>query len=102
GLSMGVYHVKQVLKSGFRKTHPPTSTTGNDLPLLPGLVFTKKDFGNTTNVYLAGTVFNDANSNGVRDPHDDALPNVIVNVVVNNTIVASRTTNSSGFWQIKG
>src|SRR5207248_842750 len=66
------------------------------------VIITGNDFGNTTNVLLAGKVFNDVNSNGIQDAGEEGLAGFMIVVVANNTIIATRLTGSLGSWQIKG
>src|SRR5262249_20598922 len=56
-LSPGAYHVRQVLKSGYRKTQPGSGVPGYDTTVSGGTIG-GKNFGVTTNILLAGTVYN--------------------------------------------
>src|SRR5262249_40502457 len=76
--------------------------SGYDVAITGGSTASSKDFGDTTNILLAGTVYNDANSNGVQDNGELGIPGVVINVISNNTIVATRTTDAAGKWQVKG
>src|SRR5207248_1675084 len=100
----GTYHVKQVLTSGYRKTLPPSGTPGYDVTLASSQSATGKNFGDTTNVYLAGVVYNDLNSNGIKDAGEAGISGVTINVrsPIGGGIIASRTTDANGFWQVKG
>ncbi|GAB3563622.1 hypothetical protein GCM10027578_07670 [Spirosoma luteolum] len=46
--------------------------------------------------------FNDANSNGVQDPGEPGVPNVLVTLYQNGSAVASTTTNASGAYSFTG
>lgn len=99
-LALGTHRVRHVLKPGYRKTLP-NAFAGYDIAV-SGQTVGGVNFGFTTNIRLAGTIFNDGNSNGVRDAGEAAIAGVTVNVVSNNTIVATRITDENGFWQVKG
>src|SRR5207253_2624152 len=87
--------------SPFRKTSPAgASTYAVTLPATT--VAAGRDFGMTRNILLAGTVYNDTNSNGVKDAGEAGIVGVTVNIISNNVIVATRTTDANGFWQVKG
>src|SRR5207237_924463 len=63
----GSYFVRQVLKSGYRKTLPGSGVPGYDVTISAGNAVTGKDFGVTTHALIKGYVFNDSNSNGIKD-----------------------------------
>ena len=69
----GFYSVREVLKPGFQQTSPAGGNYTHFL--LPGQTQTGFDFGNQTFVpgTISGTVFNDANSSGARDPGEGGL-----------------------------
>lgn len=101
-VASGTQHVKQVLQSGYRKTNPGSGIPGYDVVLGGGTIASGKDFGVTTNIYLAGTVYNDANNNNVQDAGEPGIAGVTIDIVSNETIVATRVTDSAGKWQVKG
>src|SRR5262249_54121089 len=101
-LPAGTYHVKQVTQIGYRKTRPASGTAGYDVTLAAGESATGKNFAVTTNIFLAGKVFNDINSNGVQDAGEAGIAGLTLNIRSNNVIVTSRTTDANGAWQVKG
>src|SRR5205807_2545963 len=56
GLTDGTYHVKQQLTNGYRKTKPGAGIPGYDVTVAGGSASLGKDFGDTTNILLAGKV----------------------------------------------
>lgn len=100
-LAAGTYIVRQVLPAGHRRTSPSPESF-RLITIADGQYRSGNDFGNTTNIRLAGKVFNDANANGVIDAGENGIAGVVVNIVSNNAIVATRTTDASGGWQVKG
>src|SRR5262249_33765514 len=106
-LEDGTYFVRQVIQSGFRKTLPGTGVNSYTVVVRAGQarsVSKNKDFGNTTNILLAGTVFNDVNSNGAKDGGEAGIPGVVINInsPAGGATIATRTTDANGFWQVKG
>ncbi len=101
-LADGDYHVRQVIQSGYRKTNPTQGTPGYEVTITAESTSTGNNFGNTTNLFLAGHVYNDANSNGSQDGGEEGLASFVINIVSNNSTVASRTTDSEGFWRVQG
>src|SRR5262249_875517 len=101
-LAPGTYHVRQVLVAGHRKTNPGPGVPGYDLTLAAGENQTEKDFGVTSNILLAGKVFDDIDSNGSQGADEPGIPGIVINIVSNDTIVASRTPDANGKWQVKG
>lgn len=102
GLPPSTYHVRQVLPGGYRKTLPLSGTPGYDFALSTGQIQSGKSFGITRNIYLAGKVFNDVNNNGQQDAGEAGIAGVVINIVSNLATVATRVTDASGFWQVKG
>jgi hypothetical protein len=96
-------HVKQQLQSGYRKTMPPAGTPGYDVNV-SGASVNLLNFGNTKNIFLAGTAYNDANSNGVKDAGEAALPGVVVTIKspAGGATIATRTTDANGAWKVQG
>ena len=102
GLADDTFHLKQILATGHRKTLPASGTSGYNVTL-SGQTVTAKDFGATTRTSSSpARCNNDANSNGVMDAGENQLDGVTVNIVSNGQIIATRTTNEFGFWQVKG
>ena len=65
GLSVGTHHVRQIIQTGYRKTLPGQGIPGYSVVLAAGQASSGNDFGNTTNILIAGTVYNDTNQNGI-------------------------------------
>jgi hypothetical protein len=73
GLGAGSYRVREVLQSGWRQTTP--SIGYHDITLAAGQNVTGKDFGNTQNVLITGTTWNDLDGDGVKDTGEPSLSN---------------------------
>src|SRR5262249_51193438 len=101
-LADGNYIVRRKLPAGYRKTLPGTGISSYDATITAASTSGGNDSGLTTNILLAGAVFNDANSNGVKDAGETGIANVVVNIISNGSTIASRTTDANGFWQVKG
>jgi hypothetical protein len=105
GLNAGTFRVAQVLKSGYRRTTPASGFY--DVTLASGATASGKNFGNSTNVLISGTVFNDANGNGTKDSTEiGAGSGWTVYADINkdgkfDTGDVSATTDTSGNWSIK-
>jgi subtilase family serine protease len=53
--------------------------------------------------YIGSHVFNDGNLNGLQDPGETGVANVVINLKNSaNTLVASATTDSQGFYEFTG
>lgn len=98
----GTHRVRQASPAGYRKTLPGSGTPGYNVAIAGGSNVTGRDFGNTTNLLLAGVVYNDANGNGSKGPGENGLPGATVQIISNNTVVATRITDANGVWQVKG
>lgn len=70
GLAAGSYRVREIKPSGYRITNP--SSGYFDVTLASGQTLTK-NFGNTKNVLITGTVFNDANGDKIRSSTERGL-----------------------------
>jgi uncharacterized membrane protein len=71
GLTGGSYRVRRVTPAGYRYTVP--STGFYDLTLAAGQSVTGKNFGVSTSVLISGAVFNDANSDRIRNATEKGL-----------------------------
>lgn len=100
GLANITYHVKQIQPIGFRKTLPK-DVSGYSVTLDNNRA-ADLNFGNTSKILLAGYVFNDANSNGTQDGGELGIGGATVNIISDGQIIATRTTDANGFWQVKG
>lgn len=101
-LNPGSYRLRVVLPAGLRRTMPMPENFRIATVSNAGQVVSNADFSLTSNILLAGVVFNDANGNGVKDAGEAAMQNVTVEVLSNNVIVATRTTDSAGAWRVRG
>jgi hypothetical protein len=64
GLSAGTYHLRIGQQTGWRGTEPSRAVWD---VTLPAGALARKNFGETTNALIAGSVFGDTNGNGTRD-----------------------------------
>ena len=102
-LSPGSYRVVETDAVGY------ISSTSNliSITVAPG-VTSVVDFGdyrlvNTASVSVSGTVWNDANSDGVINPSESILSGVTINLKNSlSLIVATATTNASGAYSFAG
>lgn len=102
GLAAGRYRIREVVNSGFRATNP--SSRSFDVTVAAGQNVTNKRFGNTQNVLISGTVFNDADRDGVKDSGEAGLSGWRVFIDRDNdgrldTGEASVLTDSSGNYK---
>lgn len=70
-LSSGTYRVRQVSTAGYRPTNP--SSNYYDITVGSGSNITGKNFGNTQKVLITGTVWKDADADGVKDSNETGL-----------------------------
>ena len=70
-ITPGVYHVVEVLKTGWRKTTP--GETYPDITVTAGNAATGTTFGNTQQGVIVGTVYRDANGNGIQNTGETGL-----------------------------
>ena len=71
-LITGLYSVTEVIQSGWTATEPVNGTYSVNV-FKDGLIITNKNFGNFRFGSISGNVFNDFNSNGVKDEGDVTL-----------------------------
>jgi VCBS repeat-containing protein len=71
GLAAGTYRVRETLNSGWRRTTP--SSGYHDLTLASGQNVTGKNFGNTQQILISGSVFKDLDGDGIKDAGESAL-----------------------------
>jgi hypothetical protein len=107
-VSAGAYRVREVLKSGFRRTSPAAGYY--DVTLTAASVTAFKSFGDTSNVLISGAVFNDANGNKLRDKSNNILESGLANwriyIDANNNGIfdkgeLSTLSDASGNWAFK-
>jgi hypothetical protein len=82
GLAAGTYRVRDVLPSGWRRTSP--SAGYFDVTVSAGQIVTGKNFAETTRGLISGTVFKDANGNGIKDSTELGLSGWVVFLDANN------------------
>jgi uncharacterized repeat protein (TIGR01451 family) len=70
------------------------------LPVL-GAVGTQYNFGNVLGS-ISGTVWFDANDNGVQDNGEPDVSGATVQLIENSAVIATETTNSSGYFDFTG
>jgi hypothetical protein len=104
-LPAGAYHVREVKPAGFRVTQPGSGVYHLVLPA--GASVAGRDFGNTRTVRISGTVFNDADSDGIRDAGEGGLSGFKVYLDANNNGVLDPgernvTTGASGSYVFNG
>jgi uncharacterized delta-60 repeat protein len=105
GLPLGPVIIREILLSSQRQTFP---SKGFGEHVTVGLsAVTGVNFGETSTVYISGTVFNDANGNGVQDAGELGIPGVIVYIDAANAGIfkagdIETTTNSSGVYHFNG
>ncbi|HEX4796632.1 MAG TPA: SdrD B-like domain-containing protein [Humisphaera sp.] len=67
----GSYRIADVTPAGWRQTAPLAGFF--DLTVASGQIISAKNFGQTQNVLISGSVFNDANSNAARDASEKGI-----------------------------
>ncbi len=70
-LAAGSYRVREVAPAGWRRTTP--SSGYFDLSVASGATASGKNFGNTQNVLISGSVFNDLDKDGIKDSTEKGL-----------------------------
>lgn len=90
-LKAGTYRIRIVQQAGWRKTRPLGSFY--DVVLDPGLAITGRNWGETTNVLITGSVFNDANGNRIKDTGEGVRAGWRVFVDRNGDGVYSKTSD---------
>ena len=70
-LAAGTYRITDVLPAGWRRTAP---TVGYfDVTVAAGQIVTGKNFAETQNVLISGSIFNDANGNAKQDTGEKGI-----------------------------
>ena len=93
-LNSGAYTVREIDPVGFVSTTPNTGTA----TVPPGGV-ASPDFGDQQQGTINGAVFNDLNSNGVRDTGEPGIGGVAIELLdVNGNVVAVTTTVGNGSY----
>ena len=105
GLVPGSYKVRQVIPSGWTQT-APAGGAGITVNLALGQDLTIDDFGTkTVTGSISGTVFNDANGNGVRDSGEGIFAGITIYSDTNNNKILdsgepSTATDTSGNYTL--
>jgi hypothetical protein len=85
------YQIQEVTPSGYRST----STTSLTVRPTYDNTISGVNFGNVQNV-VAGTVWKDANGDGVRESSESPMSGVTVMLLSGNSVVLQTTTNALG------
>jgi len=110
GLAAGAYIVRQILPGGDKQTFP-TLGYGNHVTLTAGQSITNANFGDRGTAVAAasisGTVFNDANGNGIQNSGELGIAGVVLYIDPDNAGVfqtgdPQTTTNSAGVYAFTG
>jgi hypothetical protein len=88
GLAAGTYRVRTLVPAGNRLTDPTRLGGSWNVGVIYGATGAGKRFGLTNKVLLSGVVFNDANSNALRDSGEAGLANFKVYI----------DRNKNGIW----
>ena len=101
GLLPATYRIRRLIPSGWRSSAP--SAGYHSVTIQVGVNTTGKNFGLTQTTLVSGSVFNDANSNALRDSGESGLSGWRVYVDANRNGVLdagerSVLTNSNGDW----
>ncbi len=91
----GAYTVAETDPAGY------TSTTANNVPVsVPPGGSATANFGNRQPGTVSGTVFNDANGNGLQDAGEMGIGGVSVSLLDGNgTVITTTTTAGNGHYQ---
>jgi hypothetical protein len=105
GLSPGLHQVRVVNPAGTRVTRPATGVYNLIVPA--GVHSPARDFGITRTVKIGGTVYNDVDSDGVRDAGEAGLSGFKVYLDANNNGVLDLgeknvLTNAAGSYTFNG
>lgn len=71
GLAAGSYTVREVVQPGWYPTVP--NSGARVVTVSTGQTLSSQDFGNAQYGSISGTIYNDANGNGLRDPGESPL-----------------------------
>jgi len=97
-ITPGSYTVSEAIQPGWNQSYPASPGT-QTVTLVSGEAGpTNIDFGNWRPTGFSGTVFEDRNADGVRDPGESGLEGWTVNLMSGSTIVANTTTGSGGSY----
>ena len=104
-LAPGLHRIREVPPLGTRISAPAAGSYNVLVPA--GVNVAHRDFGNTRTVKISGTVFNDLDSDGVRDSGEAGLSGFTVFDDVNNNGVLdvgekNAVTGATGAYVLKG
>ena len=97
GIVYGSYGVEETDPSGYTSTTPNTvhvsiNASGSAIA----------NFGDQSEGTISGTVFNDTNGNGTRDPEEQGIGQVTVTLSKGSTELSSTTTAGNGGYNFSG
>jgi SdrD B-like domain len=95
GITAGAQIIRQSPIPGWRQSAPGV-TAGAHLTIPANGTATGAIFGSTQRIYISGMVYNDANMNGNQDAGEAGLGGWTIDVLLNNVITETATTDSSG------
>jgi hypothetical protein len=102
----GTYTIEQVLQDGWEQS-TPSGGAGITVTAAEGTEYTGEDFANTQVAQVTGTVYIDANNNGIQDPGELLASGITVNLdpVSDGTLGAgdpSTVTLADGVFSFTG
>ncbi|MCI0685450.1 MAG: carboxypeptidase regulatory-like domain-containing protein, partial [Gemmataceae bacterium] len=108
-LRPGTYHVAETQPSAYLDGKDTAGSTGgtvtNDLisaiSLPPGAASVGNNFGELKAATVAGFVYVDANNNGVKDPNEQGIAGVVINLsgfTADGPVSKQATTNAAGAY----
>jgi hypothetical protein len=97
-ITPGSYTVEEVVQQGWNQSYPAVPGTQTVTLVSSEAGPDNIDFGNWRPTGFSGTVFEDKNGDGIRDPGDPGLVGWTVNLMSGSTIVANTTTGPGGAY----
>jgi len=110
GLAAGAYIIRQIAPAGFAQTFP-SGGLGHHVTVSAGQTLSGENFGDKSTAAppatISGTVFNDANGDGIQDNGETGLAGVQVYLDLGNvgyfvTGDPTTTTDDSGGYMLSG
>jgi protocatechuate 3,4-dioxygenase beta subunit/methionine-rich copper-binding protein CopC len=99
-LFAGIYTVAEVNQDGWYQTDPVKPPGTYTLTVTSGANLSGEDFGNFGLVSVTGTVYEDKNGNGSRDPGEPGLQNWTIELLnTSGNIVATTTSDANGNYE---
>jgi hypothetical protein len=103
GVPFGAYTLSETVPPGFKQTAPAAPGTIAASLFLGSTTSANNTFGNQAlGASISGTVFNDANGNGVRDPGEVGMPGVTVRLTPSSGPALTLTSDASGNFSFVG